>query len=154
MLSVNLLNATVVHMPAKRMRVEVFDGDGNRYTVTFDGQVTREKALRLLDIVELLGGMPGVNSPESVTASDLPKQEKMRLIVEKHFPLVWFSAKDVQNVYEQEMKEPVALSMVSTYLTRLADRGVLSKVGAAYGKRYRLVTQKMESQVSLTKDNK
>jgi hypothetical protein len=154
MLSVNVLSTTVVYMPAKRMRVEVFDGGGNRYTVTFDGQVTREKALRLLDIVELLGGMPGVNVPESTTASDLPKQEKMRLLAEKHFPLVWFSAKDVQSVYEQELKEPVALSMVSTYLTRLADRGILSKVGVAHGKRYRLTTPKLESQVSLTKDNK
>jgi hypothetical protein len=141
-------------MPAKRMRVEVFDGSGNRYTVTFDGQVTREKALRLLDIVELLGGMPGMNVPESGAVSDLPKLERMRLLAEKHFPLVWFSAKDVQNVYEQEMKEPVALSMVSTYLTRLADRGVLSKVGVAHGKRYRLTVPKIESRVSLTKDNK
>ncbi len=141
-------------MPAKRMRVEVFDGGGNRYTVTFDGQVTREKALRLLDIVELLGGMPGVNPEESLPPSDLPKLEKVRLVVEKHFPIVWFSAKDVQNVYEQEMKEPVALSMVSTYLTRMADRGLLTKVGVSSGKRYRLVVAKTESQVNLTKGNK
>jgi hypothetical protein len=43
-----------------------------------------------VDIVELLGGMPGMNPPESTAASDLPKQEKMRLIVEKYFPLIWF----------------------------------------------------------------
>jgi hypothetical protein len=143
-----------MQMPAKKMRVEVFDGGGNKYTVTFDGQVTREKALRLLDIVELLGGMPGMNSPENVVTSDLPKQEKMRLMVEKHFPLVWFSAKDVQSVYEQEVKEPVTLSMVSTYLTRLAGRGALSKVGVAHGKRYRLVAPRPETQLILTKDNK
>jgi hypothetical protein len=143
-----------MQMPAKRMRVEVFDGGGNKYTVTFDGQVTREKALRLLDIVELLGGIPGLNPQESVATSDLPKQEKMRLMVEKYFPLVWFSAKDVQSVYEQEMKEPAALSMVSTYLTRLADRGALSKIGVAHGKRYRLVAPKPENQLTLTKDNK
>ena len=141
-------------MPAKRMRVEVFDGGGNKYTVTFDGQVTREKALRLLDIVELLGGMPGVNQPASLAASDLPKQEKMRLIVEKHFPLVWFSAKDVQSVYEQEIKEPISLSMTSTYLTRLANRGALSKIGVARGKRYRLAAPKPETPLTLTKDNK
>jgi hypothetical protein len=143
-----------MQMPAKKMRVEVFDGGGNKYTVTFDGQVTREKALRLLDIVELLGGMPGMNPQESMAASDLPKQEKMRLTAEKHFPIVWFSAKDVQQVYEQEMKEPVALSMVSTYLTRLADRGALSKIGMAHGKRYRLVAPRPETQLTLTKDNK
>lgn len=141
-------------MPAKRMRVEVFDEGGNKYTVTFDGQITREKALRLLDIVELLGGMPGVNPPESLAASDLPKQEKMRLVVEKHFPLIWFSAKDVQGVYEHELKEPVALSVVSTYLTRMTGRGMLTKTGLSNGKRYRLVAYKTEPALSLTKDNK
>jgi len=141
-------------MPAKKMRVEVFDGGGNKYTVTFDGEVTRDKALRLLDIVELLGGMPSVNLSEVKSISELPKLEKMRLIVEKHFPIVWFSAKDVQGVYEQELKEPVPLSVVSTYLTRMAGRGILTKTGLPNGKRYRLVAYKTESALSLTKDNK
>jgi hypothetical protein len=141
-------------MPAKKMRVEVFDGGGNKYTVTFDGEVTRDKALRLLDIVELLGGMPSVNLSESSPISELPKLEKMRMIVEKHFPIVWFSAKDVQGVYEQELKEPVASSVVSTYLTRMAGRGILTKTGLSNGKRYRLATYKTESALSLTKDNK
>jgi len=139
-------------MPAKKMRVEVFDGTGNKYTVTFDGQVTREKALRLLEIVELLGGMPGVSPTESVLPTELPKLEKVRLVVERHFPIVWFSAKDVRNMYEQEMKEPVALSMVSTYLTRMADRGTLLKTGAANAKRYRFVAPRAESQLSFTKE--
>jgi len=141
-------------MPAKKMRVEVFDGGGNKYTVTFDGEVTRDKALRLLDIVELLGGMPSVNLSEVKSISELPKLEKMRLIVEKHFPIVWFSAKDVQGVYEQELKEPVSLSVVSTYLTRMAGRGILTKTGLSNRKRYRLVAYKTESALSLTKDNK
>ena len=141
-------------MPAKKMRVEVFDGGGNKYTVTFDGEVTRDKALRLLDIVELLGGMPSVNLSEVKSISELPKLEKMRLIVEKHFPIVWFSAKDVQGVYEQELKEPVASSVVSTYLTRMAGRGILTKTGLSNGKRYRLVTYKTERALSLAKDNK
>ncbi len=45
-------------MPARKIRVELFDSDGNRYTIAFEGQVTRDKALRLLDLVELLGGAP------------------------------------------------------------------------------------------------
>jgi len=141
-------------MPAKKMRVEVFDANGNRYAVTFDGEVTREKALRLLDIVELLGGMPGVNPRESEPISELPKLEKVRFIVQKHFPIIWFSSRDVQTVYEQELKEPVSLSTVSTYLTRMAKRGILMKSGFSNSKRYRLITRKTQSAVSLTKDNK
>jgi len=141
-------------MPAKKMRVEVFDGSGNRYAVTFEGQVSREKALRLLDIVELLGGMPGVNPGESEPISELPKLEKMRLVVERHFPIIWFSSKDVQTVYEQELKEPVGLSTVSTYLSRMAERGILVKSGSSNSKRYRLITRAVQSSLNLTKDNK
>jgi DNA-binding transcriptional ArsR family regulator len=128
-------------MPVKKMRVEVFDGSGNRYTITFEGNVTREKALRLLDLIELLGGMPSVNPNLEETASAHSKFDKLRSILEKHFPIVWFSSKDAQLVYEQEFKEPLSLSTVSTYLSRLADRGVLAKSGTSNRRRYRIVTQ-------------
>lgn len=72
-------------MPAKKMRVEVFDGGGNRYTITFDGQVTREKALRLLDIVELLGGMPSVDNNESQTISNLSSRTRFGFLLEETF---------------------------------------------------------------------
>ncbi|MFQ6086845.1 MAG: hypothetical protein ACE5OV_02380, partial [Candidatus Bathyarchaeia archaeon] len=118
-------------MPVKKMRVEVFDGSGNRYTITFEGNVTREKALRLFDLIELLGGIPSVNPSLKETTSTYSKFDKLRSILEKHFPIVWFSSRDAQLVYEQEFKEPISLSTVSTYLSRMADRGVLSKSGTS-----------------------
>jgi len=141
-------------MPAKKMRVEVFDGGGNRYTITFEGQVTRDKALRLLDIVELLGGMPGVNPGGSQTISDLSKQDKVRFLVERNFPIVWFSSREVQKLYEQEFKEPINLSTVSTYLSRMAGRGILAKSSASNKRRYRIITQVAQEAINLAKDNK
>ncbi len=141
-------------MPAKKMRVEVFDGGGNRYAITFEGQVTRDKALRLLDIVELLGGMPGVNSGGDQATSELSKHDKVRILVEKNFPIVWFSSRDVQRLYEKELKEPINLSTVSTYLSRMADRGYLASSSASNKKRYRIVTQFVQDAVSLAKDVK
>lgn len=140
-------------MPAKKMRVEVFDGGGNRYAITFEGQVTREKALRLLDIVELLGGMPGVNVVESKPVADLAKQDKVRYLVERNFPIVWFSSKEVQGLYEKELQEPISLSTVSTYLSRMTDRGMLVKSSASNKRRYRLVTQITQGALNLVKDN-
>jgi len=141
-------------MPAKKMRVEVFDGGGNRYTITFEGQVTREKALRLLDLVELLGGMPGLNPDWNQATTELSKVDKIRMVTEKHFPIVWFSSKDVQSMYEQEFKEPIPLSTVSTYLSRMADRGVLAKSGASNSRRYRTMTEISQRTLSLIKGNK
>ena len=128
-------------MPARKMRVEIFNGSGERYAITFEGQVTREKALRLLDIVELLGGMPPVNPGWNRPTSELPKIDKIRLVVEKSFPIGWFSSRDVQSAYEEEFKEPVSLSTVSTYLSRMADRGILAKNGASNRRRYRSMTE-------------
>jgi len=141
-------------MPVKKMRVEVYDGGGNRYTITFEGNVTREKALRLLDLIELLGGMPSVNPNLEETTSAYSKFDKLRSILEKHFPIVWFSSKDAQLVYEQEFKEPISLSTVSTYLSRMADRRVLAKSAASNRRRYRTMTRVSQSTLSFMRDNK
>jgi len=128
-------------MPARKMRVEVFNGSGDRYTITFEGQVTREKALRLLDLVELLGGMPTVNPGWNRPPSELTKIDKIRLVVEKSFPIGWFSSKDIQSAYEEEFKNPISLSTVSTYLSRMADRGILAKNKVSNRRRYRIVSE-------------
>jgi hypothetical protein len=141
-------------MPARKMRVEVFDGSGNRYTITFEGQVTREKALHLLDLVELLGGMPPGNPELNRAASDLSKFDRARLVIDKNFPIVWFSSKDVQSAYEQEFKEPISLSTVSTYLSRMADRGILARSGMSNRCRYRVMTKISQSTLSSMKGNK
>jgi hypothetical protein len=131
-------------MPARKIRVELFDGDGNRYSISFEGQITRDKALRLLDLVELLGGVPtGGNNPGTTSTSsafELTKFERMRTLVVKHFPLVWFSSREVQSVFEQEYKEPIALSTVATYLARMAVKGLVLKTGPSNSLKYKVAT--------------
>lgn len=142
-------------MPARKMRVEVFDGSGNRYTVTFEGHVTREKAIRLLDIVELLGGIPEEENPEWVNVpSKRSKVDRVRWVVEKHFPIMWFTSRDVQSAYEQEFKQPINLSTVSTYLSRMADRRILAKSGTSNRRRYRVETKAMRHTLGFIKSNK
>jgi hypothetical protein len=129
-------------MPARKMRVELFDGEGNRYTIAFEGQITRDKALRLLDLVELLGGMPGEGANSgagsTLTGSTPSRLEKVHSVIQKSFPLIWFSSRDVQSVYEQELKEPVSLSTVSTYLARMANKGLLLRVRESNSLKYKV----------------
>ena len=132
-------------MPARKMRVELFDSEGNRYTIAFEGQITRDKAVRLLDLVELLGGMPGETAPpgigSTVTGNKVSKFERVRSIIQKSFPLIWFSSRDVQSVYEHELKEPISLSTVSTYLARMTNRGLLLRVGESNNLKYKIAPQ-------------
>ncbi|MGE5187845.1 MAG: hypothetical protein ACM3JE_02335 [Betaproteobacteria bacterium] len=128
-------------MPARKIRVELFDSDGNRYTIAFEGQVTRDKALRLLDLVELLGGAssetPTANAPSATPNRVFSRFEKVQLVIQKNFPLIWFSSKEIQSIYEQELKEPVSLSTISTYLSRMASKGMLLRTGGPNNLKYK-----------------
>jgi len=137
------------------MKVDVVDGSGNRYTVTFAGNVTRDKAIRLLEIVELLGGMPeNANLEPSAHIQELSKFGKIRLIVENHFPIVWFASKDVKALYEQEFREPIGLSTVSTYLSRMTHRGLIIESETSNHRRYRILTGISRKELQTVKSNK
>jgi len=128
-------------MPARKIRVELYDSDGNRYTIAFEGQVTRDKALRLLDLVELLGGAPGegptANAGNALPNKILSRFEKVQSVIQKNFPLIWFSSREIQSIYEQELREPVSLSTVSTYLSRMATKGMLLRTGGPNSLKYK-----------------
>jgi hypothetical protein len=141
----------VLMMPTKKMRVEVFDEEGNRYTIAFEGKVTRKKALCLLDIVELLGG---VHDKQELNHNVLnaSKFDKTKFIIEKYFSFTWFSSKKVLSMYEQEFNKSISLSTISTYLARMTDRGVLMKRGSANDRKYRMITELTQNTLRLGED--
>lgn len=126
-------------MPARKVRVEVFDHDGNRFTIGFEGRVTREKVLQVLDLVELLGGVPKTSTATDENMfKELSRFERVHGLLEKQFPGSWFASREVQGLYEDVYNEPIGLSTVSTYLARLTDRGLLIRGGSVAERKYRL----------------
>ena len=142
-------------MPARKIRVELFDSEGNRYTIAFEGQITREKTVRLLDMVELLGGVTnqGVNfsSSDSNLNLNVSKYEKVKMITQRNFPIAWFSSKEIQTTFEQEFKEPIGLSTVATYLSRLASKGVLTRSGNSNRLKYKMARVQVEARLEEAK---
>ncbi|MGD8565115.1 MAG: hypothetical protein PVF96_02050 [Candidatus Bathyarchaeota archaeon] len=122
------------------MRIELFDDEGNKYTISFQGNVTRQKALHLIELVELLGGTPNseFGFRDNPSFTNFSKFEKVWRLVQEDFPVVWFSSKEVQFLYEQKLKEPVTLSTVSTYLSRMANRGLLHRIGESNKIKYKI----------------
>jgi hypothetical protein len=138
-------------MPAPKMRVEVFDSNGNRFTITAEGQISRDKALQLYDIMGLLGGM--TNETQAITNSnivftaELSRFEKVQRIITKSFSLIWFVSKEAQLAYEQELKEPISLSTVSTYLARMAKKGFLMRTGTGNNVKYKLASNSLQTAI-------
>jgi len=141
-------------MSARKMRLEIFDSQGNRYTITCEGNVNKEKMLHLLDLAELVGGVKEENEGWRRTSLVNTKFDKIHAVVERHFPLGWFSSQDVQKVCEQELHENLRLSTVSTYLLRLTDRGFLMRKGSSNQRRYKLLTTALSGKADIIKDGK
>ena len=80
---------------------------------------------------------PTVGAGSSLPNRMLSRFEKVQLVIQKSFPLIWFSSKDIQSVYEQELKEPVSLSTVSTYLSRMTSKGMLLRTGGSNNLKYK-----------------
>jgi len=129
-------------LPVRKMKVEVYDESGNKYMISFEGRVTRDKVQKIFDIVELLGGVP-LAEPVGDYSQSFSKMDKVLFIVKKNFSALWFSAKDVQEAYEREVNEPISLSAVSTYLSRLAERGLLTKTKNGGKVYFKMVSQEL-----------
>jgi hypothetical protein len=117
----------------RRIRVEFQDGDGARYTVSLDGRLSRDKVLRVMDLVDLLSPPDEAPSP---AASDTTFGRLCHLI-EKAFPLGAFSSTDLLEAFEDEYQLPIRLSTLATYLARLTERGFLRRERTPSGWLYR-----------------
>lgn len=114
----------------RRVKLEFDDGEGGKYTITLEGSISRDKVLKLMDMVELLGG-GGEAEPQAPSEDTL--LGRIYRLVERRFPLGSFTSTDLLEAYEDEYGRPVKLSTVSTYLQRLCERGVLRRERSASG---------------------
>jgi hypothetical protein len=136
-------------MPTNKMRVEVYDHNGHRHSIESEGQITHDKALQILNIMQLLGVIPNESqtstNSNNVLPTELSRFEKIQRIIPKIFPLIWFASKDAQLVYEQELKEPISLSTVSTYLSRMTKKGLLMRTGTGNSVKYKVAPNSLQT---------
>jgi hypothetical protein len=136
-------------MPTNKMRVEVYDQNGDRHSIESEGQITHEKALKILNIMQLLGVMQNesqvtINS-NTILPTELSRFEKVQRIIPKNFSLIFIVSKEVQLVYEQELKEPISLSTVSTYLSRMTKKGLLMRTGTGNTVKYKVTPNSLQT---------
>ena len=124
-------------MSSNRVKIDVNDNDGNKIIISLEGRLTRDNVLKLLDIVDLLGRSTDVHSENKELT--LSKFEKIQKIILQKYPLGWFTSQDIMESYEDSLDDPIGLSTVSTYLTRLTMKGVLIKTGPTSKRKYKVI---------------
>ena len=122
-------------LPRSRFKVEVRGEGGERIAITVDGRLSREKVVQVLDFVELIGRASEEGSREA--DGEMTKFDKLRFVLNRKFPMGWFTSQDAMIEYEDVFNEPLGPSTVSTYLARLVEQGALVRSGSSAVRRYR-----------------
>jgi len=122
-------------LKTSRFKIEFLDEDGSRFTISIEGNVSRDKITRILDMIDFMGSLSGEPEVEEVGRT---KFERVKKIVESRFHDSWFSSRDVKFAYEDEYGESIPLSTISTYLQRMHRNGLLQRSGSQNQHIYRL----------------
>ena len=105
-------------MAKKRIRIDMEDADGARYDIKLEGNVTRDKVLKIFEMMDLMN----IEEEESSVKMD-SVGSKIWHTVDKFFPIGKFTSTNILEKYEDEFNQPVKLSVISTYLSRFASKG-------------------------------
>jgi len=109
-------------MAKKRIRIDMEDSDGARYDIKLEGNVTREKVLKIFEMMDLMN----IEEEQEPTNMD-SIGAKIWHIVDKFFPMGKFTSTNILEKYEDEYNEPVKLSIISTYLSRFSTKGRIDR---------------------------
>jgi len=109
-------------MAKKRIRIDMEDADGARYDIKLEGNITREKVLKIFEMMNLM------NIEEQETTNMDSISSKIWYIIDKFFPMERFTSTNILEKYEDEYNEPVKLSIISTYLSRFSTKGKIDRI--------------------------
>jgi len=108
----------------KRIKIELEDEEGTKYTLALEGAVSRDKLMKAMDMLEVMD-MPLDRTPRA------PDQGtffgKVQTLLETTFAAGDFSSSDVAREFEEKYSQPVKLSTISTYLARLSDKQYIKR---------------------------
>jgi hypothetical protein len=129
-------------MARKRIRIDLEDSDGAKYNFSLEGNVTREKMLKIFELMNLIN----IEEPETATQLD-SIGAKVWHVIDKNFPIGKFTSSMILEKYEDEYEEPIKLSVISTYLSRFAVKGrvVREKQGKEWAYQILKIAQKEKS---------
>jgi len=108
----------------KRIKIELEDEEGTKYTLALEGAVSRDKVMKAMDMLEIMD-VPVEHShraPDQGTFFG-----KVQTLLETTFAAGEFSSSDVAREFEDKYSQPVKLSTISTYLARLADKEYIKR---------------------------
>ena len=109
----------------KKIKIELEDEEGTKFTLALEGKVSRDKLLKAVDMLEVMD-VP-LDKETAKAPNDGTFFGKVSTLIETTFASGDFSSSDIARQFEVRYNQPVRLSTISTYLSRLADKDYLRR---------------------------
>ena len=122
------------------------DSDGARYNIKLEGNVTRDKVLKIFEMMDLMN----IEEEQEVTNID-SVNAKIWHVVDKFFPVGKFTSTNILEKYEDEYNEPIKLSVISTYLSRFSTKGRVNRTRTGREWIYQTIKITQKQQQSIKK---
>jgi len=122
----------------KKVKIELEDDEGSKYSIMLEGNLTREKVLKVFELMNLLdaSNYEDIDNKEHDINS---LTDKILKVIEDRFPYGEFTSAQVLEAYEDTYNEPMKLSIISTYLARFVSKGILARSKHGREWRYRRI---------------
>ena len=109
-------------MAGKKIRIDLEDKDGAKYKFNIEGNINRDKILKIFELMDLMNIEEADNNPGAESVGG-----KIWHIVNKYYPTGRFTSSEILERYEDEFNEPIKLSVISTYLARFTTKNKVER---------------------------
>ncbi len=148
----------------KKIKIELEDDDGGKYNLSLEGNLSKDKIQKVLQLVESLNiskeecntlSKPNytINNSTPNTINKINNSHSLNSIesriwalIENNFAFSSFTSSNVADSYESHYHEQLQLSLISTYLSRYSEKNKL--VRSKRGKEWIYKLKKIQKDVT------
>jgi hypothetical protein len=128
-----------------KVKIEFTDPKGAKYSFAVEGP-SKENIVKIMEFVETIS-VKECDTPTTPETTIIDTNfNKVFGLVQNKFRFGSFTSNDVLEAYEQHFQLHTTLSTISTYLARLAERGVLTRSRNGSGWVYKLLKPQQQAE--------
>jgi predicted transcriptional regulator len=149
-----------------KIRIELEDADGGKYNLSLEGNLSKDKVQKVLQLVESLNiskhsddaTTKNNDTMESFSFKDEDKGiqgtgsigSRIWNLIENNFAFSSFTSSNIAESFEMVYGEQLQLSLISTYLSRLSEKNKLIRSKRGKEWMYKLIRAQKSATTTLT----
>jgi hypothetical protein len=112
----------------RKIRIELEDNEGDRYNLSLEGKFSKEKMIRVFDLIESFEDKTTKESTSPAYDDTSSLASRIWSIIQDKCHNSTFTSAFIFNKYNEVYKEKLQLSVISTYLSRFFARNKLARI--------------------------